>query len=636
MWILQTILIIIFCLYLPGALILRLLQVRDSHSPHFIAATCTGMAAFLLTSYALAYARFPSFMMLYFGISSAWYLGAKQWHSDLIALKRLADPLILSIIAFGTLCFILLNISSGIVSNNGYELRVTNARDGVLHLALAKTMADTFPPQRPGLAGTPLEGYHYFYPFLASRLNNLFSIPVEDLLFRIMATIFAILWGASFYLLSSHYSNKRSARALVTVYAYLGYGTLPLLPAIGYPGMQYPLTLVHNPSTILAVALLLTGWYAWLNIKQHRGWILIAALNLGVLAQIKVYAGIIGIVSTVSYTVYLLFTNLLKKTKPVFSIPHLSALAVCALITYLTFYIHNAGSATLVWAPLRYLDHFMEQTSLNHWTWALRKQIFLDDSNYLRIAIMYLQAGALFFAFHLGNRILIFASAKKLFSKAWWTNADHVLLISAFTLMISLPLLTIQSVAVFDIGQFLWIASAISALPVGIAAANLWHKPWAKLLVCLVILIPAALGYRSDFISYQLREPSTTIPTQQYQIYQFAYNQTTGADTIVYIPINPKTSSFNEGIPINSALTARRIFYEPELTPFRESGEKQSRQQLLTSLAKNLTDCDPTKFFDNLSDTNSKNILVNGQICQEISKSASQQQETSSLSFYSF
>jgi hypothetical protein len=635
MWILIALLIGLLCFYIPGASIMSVLKLRDNKQKYLIFSTILGLALFLIANYTLSYARLPMLVAILLSISWAWYVLTKQWKPDFYYIKNNYIIISIALIIINTILFVLLNSSSGLITQQGYELRGTNARDGILHLALSKTMTHTFPPQRPGFADVTLQGYHYFYPFMVGKLSAIFNLPVEDLLFRHMPLIGSLIFGSSFYLIASILTQSQTSRNLIVTLAYMGYGTIPLLKPLDFPGMQYAVTLIHNPSTIYAIPLLLAGWFAWLKIKDNNMWVIATILCIGVLAQLKVYASIIAIISlTVTFTI-IAIKELVNKKSIKYSKKYAITLLGIATLTFFTFYIHNTGSATLVWAPMRYIDHFMEQSSLSDWQWSNKKEIFESDNNYPRIIILHLQALFLFFFYHIGNRVFIIALIPKLIAKSFWQKESNIILISAFTAMILIPLLTIQSIAVFDIGQFFWIASALSAIPAGLSASILWRYKIARPVIVLVILVPFLLGYWKDFKTHQILPATVVIPISEYEVFKEVTNKTHLSSKILFIP-DGKENSENEiyNLPIISAMTGRLVYYEKELTPFKSKGEDTNREETILALTQATQQCDTSIFNQLINQTQINNIVFTGILCDQIKQQFTHSKETKTISFY--
>lgn len=611
--------------YLTGAFLLSVLRLRTISSPKYLLSIALGISVFILLSLLFSYLNIPSLTLILLGIPLAWYIHQKQFAHDFHFLYTALPfhKLGVVIILFGTILFASLNIKSGLLEESSFPLYGTNARDGVLHLALSQSLSVQFPPQRPGLAGIELQGYHYFYPFLIGKLHQFFNLPIPDLLFRTFPVLIAFLYGCSWYKLSRQ-------NLYVTTMAYLGYGILPLMPQfyLQFTGMQYPLTLVHNPSTLLAVTFFLISLH-YLQQLQNFRLALVLGLILGLLANLKVYTGILALAILILYLLhqYFLHQRSLAASRYV-----LLTFIVTALLTFLTFYLPNRGSGGLVWAPLLYFDHFMQQSSLQSLNWQARKDIYLQDQNYLGLYTrIYGEAILLFFVVNLGLRLILLVQVRQLFRTSFYAHKLNFLIFASLLICFLIPTLFIQSVAVFDIGQFFWHASVLLSYPVGLTLSAISQSgqrffPAIKLFIPAIILalisLPGLLGYYNDAKRYLLEPPFLRFEAADLAVFSLVRQNTFPTDfLIVAHQLNSNGSLELPDPPIVSAMTGRAVYYEKELTPFRDSAEVSKRIALQQELAQAARSKDCPEISRILTDIGSTHLLSTQELsCPQITE----------------
>lgn len=625
-----TFIFVTLILYLTGAFLLAVLHLRTASSPKYLLSFATGISVFILLSLFFSYLNISSVTLILLGVPLAWYIHQKQFVHDFHFI-RAALPfhkLGIIVILTGTILLASLNIKSGLLEEGGFPLYGTNARDGVLHLALSQSLSVQFPPQRPGLAGIELQGYHYFYPFLVGKIHQFFNLSIPDLLFRTFPVLIALLYGWSWYKLSHQ-------NLYVTTMSYLGYGILPLLPnlSLGFTGMQYPLTLVHNPSTLLAITFFLISLYYLQQLQTFR-LALVLGLVLGLLANLKVYTGILTLTVLILYLLHQYFSH--RRSLAAIRYVFLTFF-VTALLTFLTFYLPNRGAGGLVWAPLLYFDHFMQQSSLQNLNWQARKDIYLQDQNYLGLYTrIYGEAIVLFFTVNLGLRLIFLIQVRQLFRPSFYAHKLNFLIFISLLICFLIPTFFIQSVAVFDIGQFFWHASVLLSYPVGVTLSSLVQsvprifpnlKSYMPAIVLAIFSLPGLLGYYSDAKRYLLEPPFLRFEASDLAVFSQVRQNTFPTDFLVVAhQLNSDGSLELPDPPIVSSMTFRFVYYEKELTPFRDSLEVTRRISLQQELASAVQSKDCPEVSRILTEIGSPHLLSSHELsCPQITQSLSGQ-----------
>jgi hypothetical protein len=626
---LVTFVFVTLIFYLTGAFLLSILRLRVISSPKYLLSIALGISVFILLSLLFSYLNIPSLTIILLGIPLSWYIHQKQFIHDFHFLYTAlaSHKLGIIVILIGTILFASLNIKSGLLADGSFSLYGTNARDGVLHLALSQSLSVQFPPHRPGLAGIELQGYHYFYPFLIGKLHQFFNLPIPDLLFRTFPVLIASLYGWSWYKLSHQ-------NLYVTTMAYLGYGILPLLPQfdLQFTGMQYPLTLVHNPSTLLAISFFLISLH-YLQQLQNFRLALVLGLILGLLANLKVYTGTLALAILILYLLhqYFLCQRSLAAIRYV-----LLTFIVTTLLTFLTFYLPNRGSGSLVWAPLLYFDHFMQQSSLQNLNWQARKDLYLQNQNYLGLYTrVYGEALLLFFIVNLGLRLILLVQIRQLFRTSFYTHKLNFLIFTSLLICFLIPTFFIQSVAVFDIGQFFWHASVLLSYPVGLTLNAITQsaqrffpaiKSYLPAIVLAIFSLPGLLGYYNDAKRYLLKPPFLRFEAADLAVFSLVRQHTYPTDfLIVAHQLNSNGSLELPDPPIVSAMTGRAVYYEKELTPFRDSTEVSRRIALQQELARAVQSKNCSEISRILTDIGSARHLLSTQelSCPQITQTLS-------------
>lgn len=644
--------LILIILYIYGSAVLRVLHLPLANKS---LALITGLAALLLSAYVSGHLYVRSLTALLIGLSIAWYIRSRQWQQDWQSIRTNFDRTTTVILLLFSILFALFNAFSGIITPQGFEMRGTNSVDGFIHLSYAHNLVERFPPTRPVFADIPLTGYHYFFPLFVAQINLLFGFSVADILFRITPFILALVYGLSFYLLAQSITKDKNQQRLIVLASYVTYSTLPLIPNffVGFPGIANPLSFIHNPSTLMAAAFLNAGLYAIIHLRKAWGWVILAGIFIGILAQTKVYAGMIGLGTLGAFTLVRIATNAViplkngihikQETKSeklntkqitnsktqnskllklsiwnLFRIYDLEFRVFCialvaGAITFTTFFLNNAGSGSLVWAPFRFFDHFMEQSAFVSMQWPQRKAIFAADHNYARVGLLYLQALAIFFFIHLGTRVFAFVTVPSMFQKKFWQNDLNLLIVIATMLSFLIPTIFIQSVSVFDIAQTFWFGATLLAIPSAIGLHHLTAKfkqPVLTVILVALFILPFGITYLRESRPYLTGTPDRAIPHTQLKLFAHITEKVTPSEFLFFIPAQHTNGDINwSATPVLPAMTARSVYFERSGTPFQLSAEAEKRIALVTAAVTAANQCNLPQLRDILATANTKHLI---------------------------
>ncbi len=600
--------------YIPGKLLIWVLRVKYSECTSFILSWVFGVAVFTLVSYLSAWAGVTKLPLVLLFITLLIFLKYRLYRVKInfITLDRKS----LFIILLGSLAFLFLDFQSGSYSSKGLQFFGTNSVDGFILLAYIQNMTNHFPPTRPGLAGIEMRGYHYFYPFLLSRFSLFFGFNPIDLLFRHFALFTSLLYGASFYLLGGILRISQKQKLWVLVVAYFGRSFIPLISdsVLLYTGVVDPLGLIHNPSWLLAISFLLTGWAVVLSEESNRRKAVIAGLLIGVIAQTKVYAGIIGLIGMGTLILWQLVC-----TRKIVSTYNLFLVTVTAfLITAITYLPSNWGQGSLVWAPGLYYEHFIAQDKFDSWHWYIKKTIFLEHNNLARLLLLYLQAVTLFWALSIGSRVLLLLGINELHKKKLYQSSAAILLFCSTVAALLIPSFFIQSQGVFDIGQFLWLAVALLSIPTGIVVGSFLEKNRSilvRVIIICIALVPGLVGYAQDFSNNGLKEPEVVVSYPQLDILNEINHKVDPSQFIVFLPNrDPGGKIIWPHAPYVSALSARSVYYEKSSTPFDAGGIEKARLANLDQLYSYTDQCQIDQAAKTMQKLDAKYLLSEKQI----------------------
>ncbi len=592
----------IFSFYIPGIVLLSFIQKDYTKGERFLIAWPLGVVTFLLISYIFAWIGNP-FLALLFPILCSLY-GLVFKREKIFYKFHSIDWLSVGIIILGTLSFSVLTFFSGVLTVNGFTFYDVNRIDGLVHLALIKNMLNTFPPGNPSLAGESLRGYHYFYDFLLSRFALFYHFLPRDLEFRFFPLFISTLFGISFFLFSTIYTKIFAAKRLILFFAYFGenigflYTLITAHSFFGDIGFPFTPQLLLDPSVVISIPLLLCGLFFLVDKRKTIKTAFISGMFLGVLSEVKVYAGLIGIGIVLLFAIYSLFRE--KQQWKWYGI----TIIVTGILTVVTFFPNNFGAGTLLFAPLLAYNHFISQQIFDNLKWQQLLQLYVSKNNIPRIIEKYIQAVALFWLLVLGIRVVGLISIQEMFHKSFWKKKEYVLLFLIFLVPLSLGSFFIQTVSVFDVVQFFWIAVALFSIPTGMAYYLILRMfpTVGRILILLLIFavstIPLSVVYYTTFFV----SSADNYSAKQVQLLRLTGSSISPDSFIIVIPPYDATKLHSADNfqwyrePLVAAFTGRSTYYEPAIAYYHMySSLYDTRQEDVYTLANDLENCATSK-----------------------------------------
>ncbi len=594
----------IFSFYIPGRVVVFKWFPNIKGLEQKVLSFSLGISLFLLSAYMLAWFEFPMLqygLILLFVIIYALFILKK----DSVALNNV-DVRLLVLVVLGSLTAILLTAFSGVLTDVGWRYTGFNAADGIVHIARIKNQIASFPPTHPGLAGIDFRGYHYFYDFLISRFVLLFNMSPEHLYFRYFSFLSAFIYGVGLIAFSKKITSKFWAICLIILFGYFGTGgafILEILQPEFRANVSQSLYLIYDPSIYFSLGILFSVLIIFPHINSWSR-VLLASVILGVLAQIKIYVGLLGIAALVVYTAYYFFKYKRKNIKY-----YIGVNIVTALITAVTFLPNNLGAGQMVFAPFLFYSHFIQQPYFADWNWEIKRQIFADHNNYLRIIILYIQAFFVFWLFILEFKILTVFNIKKLFTKKFWTHDYNFLLVIVISTAFLMPTFFIQSISVFDIGQFFWILLMLFSIPLGVTLWSLIEK-YKRIGIFATFTIVAFSIIGALYLLVLAHSAQGVITDKdESRLLSQASKRVHNDQFIVVVPeINNKELIWR-GHSLITALTGKSVYYEDQIITYALGDVYTQRKQNLLDLHTSLTLCDIQTIQNILTRIGSKSII---------------------------
>lgn len=318
--------------------------------------------------------------------------------------------ILLIIIMLGVLSQAYLIFPNGLIVDQHIRFYGTNAHDGLWHVALIQSLAESFPPQLPTYSGLPLRGYHYFVDLFASELTRFLPISAFDLFFKMLPVAFSVHLGlASFALmrrLTSRYLSQITAVFLTYFSGSLGF-LLVWFRASENSGetifwaQQSVSTMNNLPlgvsfSVLLVIILLMSIMF---QSKYGKSLAFTVGVLVGSMVAIKSYGGLLA---TIGFSLSMLLLSYRRKNL-FFLLPPLLSFSISLL---LVFYSLGNGSQIFIYSPGELVKLMMESPDrVNVPQWETTRQALVESANFVGLTLIWAVALIVFVVGNYAHRL---------------------------------------------------------------------------------------------------------------------------------------------------------------------------------------------------------------------------------------
>ena len=419
-------------------------------------------------------------------------------------------------------------VKSGWIYPYGMGFWGANGHDGIWHLSLVESLSRGSLAM-PMFAGEVIKNYHLGFDLILAGLHRLTGIPVVNLYFQIAPPVLALLIG---------FLTFKLTRNLWSVFfVYFG-GNWAWILGKGESTFwsQASISNLINPPYALSLVVILLGLIL-LDKKRY----LLAGLIFGLLVQIKIYAAILIIAGL---------------GVAAFKNRHLFKTLVATLLVSLPLYlITNRQSASLiVFQPGWFLETMMALSDRLNWPRFYEAMTnYRAAGNWLKAALAYAAALAIFVIGNLGTRLIFLARKLNLFY------------ITIIVLGVILPMLFLQSGTPWNTIQFFYYPLFFASLLAGEYLKIVNFK--FQILIVLLTLPTTLITLRDVYLPSR---PPAMISRSELEALQFLRAQPPG---IVLTPVvNPNPYSppprplyLYESTAYVSALSGQPVYMEDEV-----------------------------------------------------------------------
>ncbi len=333
------------------------------------------------------------------------------------------------------------------------------SRDGVWHEALVSQLSKHFPPQNPGLSGTRLLNYHYFYDLGVAVSSRFTGINFRFFIYKFYPLMFSGLLGILTYLLSKKLfkSKLEIAASIFLVYFGSSFGwSLDLIKRQEIGGessfwSNQPVSMNLNPPfaiSLIILILILLSLHKYLK-KPTKVTALVLIVLSGTLIGFKVYAAVIVIGG--------LFLLGIKR----FLINNDLRILVIAIISTglsLAIYLPQAdlSKQLLIFEPLWLVNSMIDLTDRVGWVKLSSARVNYQQSGlYVKFLAVEIVGLLIFFIGNLGTRVVAFLGLAKN-PKGILNNDLSLFILIGSAISVIIPLLFVQSGNPWNIVQFFY------------------------------------------------------------------------------------------------------------------------------------------------------------------------------------
>jgi hypothetical protein len=459
-------------------------------------------------------------------------------------MKRVYWLVVVALILLGTIFQSLTMFRSGQTYEYGIGYWGPTARDGVWHQALVESLKREVPPENPGLSGTILTNYHYYYDLLVAKTTMVTRIPSLDLIYRIYPIIFSILFGIGTYILSGMLFKSKIASLFSLFFVYFGssFGwVVEFIRERHFGGesafwMNQPVSMNLNPPFAISMVMVIGITILFIKYRETKSWKVALPLILlsGLLIEFKVYAGVIVLGALFIWSIQSFIVNRdLSYFK--ISIPSF----IIAVILF--FPQIDISSGFFEFKPFWFIHSMIDSPDRVGWMRLASARVnYQLAGNWPKFILAEILALMIFFIGNLGTRIVAFIPLNDIRNIKRINLEKYSFIFWMMIISFIIPLFLVQKGNPWNTIQFGYYFLYFTALFAGYSLSQLFkmkNKIIACLITSLVIIITPISSYTTFTFAYT-NTPPARLTSGEYQALGYLYSQKAG---VVLTPLFDKS-----------------------------------------------------------------------------------------------
>lgn len=452
--------------------------------------------------------------------------------------QKISSLIPILVIFIGTIFLSLTMIRSGSLYQYGIGFWGPNGHDGIWHLSLINQLQKNIPPNNPIFSGTILNNYHWGFDLFVALIGKITNINNVFIYFKLLPIIFGLSLGTLSYFLSKKVTKNKTVAIWFVIFNYcagsLGWiWTLIKDQSVGgeslFWAMQSASTLL-NPPYAMSLIIILIGFLLWIKNKDlnNKKIAILNGILFGILAGIKVYAGILVGLTLVSFW----FIKLIK-TKKILNY-HFWTWVTTAIVSFTILFSLGAlkNSTLLEFKPLWFTHSMIESIDKLYLPRlaSLRMNISQNVFSFKLPVLIFIEISliGIFLIGNLGTRVLGFYSIFKKIKNKKLNEFEVLMLIFMFFSFI-IPQLFVQKGTAWNTIQFFYYFLFISNFFFAQFIANILKnkKITSFIIVGLIFLLTIPTSY-ATIKDYLGNPPPAALTTEEFQATNFLKQQPEG------------------------------------------------------------------------------------------------------------
>lgn len=523
---------------------------------------------------------------------------------------------ILFLITLGSFIWTLTMFKSGLKYPFGIGFWGANGHDALWHLALSEKLAN-LSLESPVFAGEKIKNYHLGFGVILALLHKITKIPSSFIYFQILPIVFSLSIGYLTYkfIVEWRGSKKEVIWSLFFVYFGSSFGFLINLLRTGvitgdsmFWSQQSLSTLINPPFALSLIFILIGLFYLVKYLKKPKfKYLIFSSLTLGLLMQIKSYAGILVLLGLGVGS----FWQIIVKKKILFlRVTLLSALI--SVLIFLPFLKESKG--ILVFQPFWFLETMMTYSDRLGWDRFYQAMTtYRMSKNWIKAVPAYKTALVIFIIGNLGTRIVGFYSFFQILNKKIKLNEIEVFILSVLFFALAIPMFFVQTGTPWNTIQFFYYFLFFFSFFAGISTALFIEKlkKISKILFIFILIIFGIFGTWSSLRHYVSLTPPAKLSDGEVEALDFLAGQPDGV--VFTYPFDkyqakeaesmaPRPLYLYESTAYVSAFGKKTVFLEDEVNLDITGYEWKERKE-------NILD-----FYDTLDEQESFNFLRSNNI----------------------
>jgi hypothetical protein len=448
---------VVLAFYIPGSVLIKSCKLRLSlHVPLSI---IVGLCLWALQGFIFGYAGLRDLTYAYLVVFFVLWMRSRPYASfskGIANVKRtvVANKIIVGIILLGTLIQLTTILFTMIPTDKGLFFCCGDQNDNTWFAAVTNELIHAVPPEQPGMAGVPLQNYHFLSNLVVAETARVFHIPfllvqyqfntiLISLLYGTLAVVFGrLLHLTNTYILWLLFFLYFGSDAIYIILLALGKGINFSMSSLE-DGVRFLSNLPRAYATVIAVGFL-DLFYVFLKQRRLELGIILCLLG-GSLIGYKVYVGIFVLTGLGFWALYEFVR--FKDLRPAFVV--LGSFFV-SLGLYLPI---NAQAGGLYFTGLWRFENFIVQPALGLLHLEQARVIYTEHGNWIHVAFNEVIYIALYILTIFGSKLVGIIQTKK--SMTVFPTPIHIVLISGMIVSLITGLFFNQTVGSSNTFNFL-------------------------------------------------------------------------------------------------------------------------------------------------------------------------------------